>query len=341
MKPCAMGKDPAIQRFKLDNEAPAKTPAAVADDNAAPPSLASAIDSLSDDMLRNCFSFIGKGHYRYVALTNRRFHKIYSTKINREKRTSWNNVVVSVACAELCLQDEMKKKRELTKTTLKTIFEHALKIGNVQVLDLANDKGYEPKESDFHHVAINGNIAALSWAQKKGIDWFSFTLIDRSAANGHAHVFDLVHATGRLPNASCGIISRTAASSGQSAVLAWLKDHDQIDEPNELWAIAAEHNHIGVLDWLWGNGSCRTQARRQVIPYAAEADSRDALIWARDHGLPWKRSYIYAVHQNNLPLIQWLRRNDCPWSSSVIRDSRSLGYDDIAEWAIANGCPTE
>ena len=45
--------------------------------------------------------------------------------------------------------------------------------------------------------------------------------------------------------------------------------------------------------------------------------------------------------RENLPLLQWLRENDCPWDVRVILAAQEEGHDDIVRWATENGCPVE
>ena len=105
-----MKEEPANKRRRLER-APPETPS---NTDSAPPSLAASyIDALPDAVLQHCFSFIGKGHYRYVAGTSRRFNEIYSIK--HEKKTTLKSVVASVSSAELYLQDVTEQREAFDK----------------------------------------------------------------------------------------------------------------------------------------------------------------------------------------------------------------------------------
>ena len=67
---------------------------------------AATISSLPDAVLQHCFSFVGPGHYRYVAGVTRWFQTVYSVK--HESKTTWDSAAASVSRAELCLEDERK-----------------------------------------------------------------------------------------------------------------------------------------------------------------------------------------------------------------------------------------
>jgi hypothetical protein len=38
-------------------------------------------------------------------------------------------------------------------------------------------------------------------------------------------------------------------------------------------------------------------------------------------------------------MLQWLRENNCPWSSTLLENERVYGNQNLLDWAIANGCP--
>jgi hypothetical protein len=40
-------------------------------------------------------------------------------------------------------------------------------------------------------------------------------------------------------------------------------------------------------------------------------------------------------------MLQRLREKGCPWDRTVIAAARQMNREDIEQWAIDNGCPTE
>jgi hypothetical protein len=53
------------------------------------------------------------------------------------------------------------------------------------------------------------------------------------------------------------------------------------------------------------------------------------------------RTCQVAVFHDDLPILQWLQESDCPWNFTVIVHACLHGREDIAQWAINNGCPIE
>jgi hypothetical protein len=317
------------ERRRLDRAPPG-------DMEVAAPAAEASIDALPDVVLQECFSFIGKGHYRYIAGTCHRFNEIYSMK--HEKKTTWDQAVSSVSSAELFLQDTTEKAEESTSFILCIIFKQAVMVGNIKVLKWAYGKGHEPKARHFHNTAVHGHVAVLQWAEENDLDWFSTQLINYAARNGSISILEWIKS--RRKAMPAGVPAQHAAASGHCAVLSWMKEHNLLGSIQRLWCAASFcDGHIDVLDWLFNNGY---RVDPCIIPSSIRNDRRDILLWAREHDLPWDMvTCRLAVLHENLPMLQWLRENDCPWDHTVIAAAHHNGREDIAQWAIDNGCPTE
>ena len=102
-----------------------------------------------------------------------------------------------------------------------------------------------------------------------------------------------------------------AASDGDTAVLAALKE---------------EHG----CPWNW-----RTCAA------AARGGHLEALLWAKTRGcgFPWDVICAFAAVGGSLPVLQWARRNGCPWDAECAAAAAEGGHLEVLKWAVANGCP--
>ena len=132
---------------------------------AVPPALAISIAALPDAVLQHSFSFIGKGHYRFVAGTCRHFEEIYSKE--HEKKTTWSAATASIACAELCLKDAREQEDLEDSVALKNISLKAAMKGCIDILDWARAKGCEFTPRHFRIAAGEGHINVLKWAETK------------------------------------------------------------------------------------------------------------------------------------------------------------------------------
>ena len=87
------------------------------------------------------------------------------------------------------------------------------------------------------------------------------------------------------------------------------------------------------------------RARRWKYPddvclQAAIGGHLDVLQWARRNGCPWdKRTCSRAAFGGHLPVLQWARENDCPWDVSTCYFAARGGHREVLQWARANGFP--
>lgn len=280
------------------------------------------IDMLPEAVLQYCFSFVGPGHFRTVAGTNRHFQNVlYLNEHDCDNKTYWARAVESISCAELCLEDARQTTKLDLNDALENISLAASSTGRVKVLEWALDKkGYAFPSECFVRAAANGHVCVLEWAKEKNVEWYSK---------------DMVKSAGReLPERT----SWEAAKKGQIGVLDWMKRHDMLDTGDMLWQYASYQGHIHVLDWLWEHDY---NVGPNIFLNACKGGHKHVLLWFRQHNIPWSKYIcLYAAYFGNLDLLKWLREeNNCAWNQRVIVCARNRGFVDIEEYAIENGCP--
>lgn len=330
--PLGMSEEPAEKRRRFEGS-PRNQPSEQ--------SLAHApgiFDSLPSSVLQRCFCFLGPCHFRFVAGTSRHFKEIYSFK--HDSKTTWESAASSVACAELCV-DDFKKNGDSESECLKEIVtQGAVGIGNIKVLEWARIKGFEFKSEYFLESAHLGHLGVLQWAQEKNLEWHSYLTLFQAAAGGHTHVADWIHDSGR-EMLGAKEAAEMAAFRGDVSMPMWLKEHNLLEacSVSKLHTLSSSLGRVNVLDWLHHNGDA-PPSLAIFKGSALGAEHETSLSWALVHGvvLEEKACEYSAVH-GNLPMLQWLRKNECPWSAKVIEVAEGHGKAEVAEWAIANGCP--
>ena len=74
--------------------------------------------------------------------------------------------------------------------------------------------------------------------------------------------------------------------------------------------------------------------------HAAEGGHLEVLQWARRNGCPWDdNTTAFAAREGRLEVLQWLRENECPCDERVCRLSAQRGHLNVLRWAHENGCP--
>jgi hypothetical protein len=85
------------------------------------------ITTIPEEVLGHILSYIGEGHFRYIAATSKVFNEIYTTYLHYEKRTSFQNSAGSISCAKVFM-DECKELPETEK--IRKVRNGALQIRN-------------------------------------------------------------------------------------------------------------------------------------------------------------------------------------------------------------------
>jgi hypothetical protein len=131
-----------------------------------------------------------------------------------------------------------------------------------------------------------------------------------------------------------------SAKGGQVAALEWVKYRGMLTTQESraqalLCREAVSNCHLQVLDWLLEN-SFDYERIEGIAVYAATTELgvlTAELDWAKDHGYVFAASNeahcIIAAGHGNLPALQWLRQNNCPWEVGVINTARDGGHLDF------------
>jgi len=120
------------------------------------------ISDISDDLIEEVFKFLGQGHFLFVAITSRRFHRIY--------RSTCEN------CND-------------TGTTMRSAVE------SISRLQWARSNGCPWDERTCACAARNGHLEVLQWSRANGCPW-DWRTCDDAARNGHLEVLQWARANG-------------------------------------------------------------------------------------------------------------------------------------------------
>ena len=250
----------------------------------------------------------------------------------------WESAAASVSCAKLCLDDVREWRDEQTEVSLHCIVQNAVQIGNVHVLEWARSNGFEFNEHMFNTAVIQGHVRVLQWAEEKHLTWYYEYLPFDAARCGHIPIFEWIHNTrGVIPKEAVN----HASEHGQLPLLIWMEEHKLLGSDTMLCFHASFGGQTEVLEWLLANGYISKQNEEAIVRAAIATGNKCVLIFARSHGIGWDESTCaQAARSGNLHMLQWLRENDCPWDSDVLLWGRRVArYQDVVDWAIANGCP--
>ncbi len=178
------------------------------------------IDDLPPEVVRLIFTFLGSGHFRFIGGTSRFFRELYlSTIVGSESTTTIENVVSSVSCVELYLQEA-----GTDVPRLRDILNAAASYGRLDILEWAHQRGYSHacSKATSACAAKQGQLRALIWLHDHGCE-LSSEVCDNAAKHGHLNI------------------------------LQWARANEcKWDE--DMCAYAAEGGNLNILQWARANG---------------------------------------------------------------------------------------
>jgi hypothetical protein len=158
--------------------------------------------------------------------------------------------------------------------------------------------------------AVNGDLDALIAATDREGDIDAF-LFEAALENGHVHIADWY--------------------LREKAVDGWL--------PPALIRLRPPHKRYEEFGW---NEEYDIHSRESVVFLSIDGGHLPLLKWARDHGCSFDADTCSrAAWRGHLHILQWLRSPevDCPWDAYTVSEARREDHEEVALWALDNGCP--
>ena len=97
-------------------------------------------------------------------------------------------------------------------------------------------------------------------------------------------------------------------------------------KPEDAAAIAAEHGHVHILDWMYNQNTPRLFRGVDACRGAARGGQLETLKWLRAQlpPAPWDEKVLTdAICHGQLPILAWAAEHGCP-GSHCLTDSKSL-----------------
>ena len=233
------------------------------------------IDDLPNEVLRLIFTFLGIGYFRFIGGSSRIFRELYlSTSVGSDSTTAIENIVSSVSCVELYLQEAGTDVPQL-----RVILNGAASHGRLDILEWSHQHGHlhACSEKTSNSAVVHGHLTALIW------------LTDHKCP---------------LPSAAC----RYAARHGHLNILQRLR---AIGCPwnEDTCFLAARGGHLNILQWARANGCPWNE---DTCSGAAKGGHLNILQWARANGCLWNEfTCAFAAEGGHLNILQWARANGC------------------------------
>jgi len=257
-----------------------------------------------DELLRLSLSFLGVGHFAFIALVCSRFKIAYLANDSDEMITTAESVTSSISRAEKYFEDAGTDYEQL-----RFFWCNVARYGRVDVMEWAHQQGYSRVWSEQFHgrivgyqvcmkAAECGQLATLQWLRQNGCSWDIET-------------------------------SSVAAKGGHLSVLQWARANG-CEWDSQTCSSAALGGHLSVLQWVrenecpWNEMTCSNAAGGGHIPI---------LQWARENGCAWDSYTCYrAAEGGHLSVLQRATENGCLWDIQIYDAATSCGNPDVLNY---------
>jgi hypothetical protein len=103
--------------------------------------------------------------------------------------------------------------------------------------------------------------------------------------------------------------------------------------------VTARHGHVAILEWASANTDFIWAYT--CFKAAIRGSQFKVLVWLKNHfpDAVMKHSHpmLIAAQVGDIEVFKWLRNNGMKWHPKTC----TVASDDIAEWAVKNGCPKD
>jgi len=205
-------------------------------------------------------------------------------------------------------------------------------LGDLELLRLALELGYEWNWATCCCAALNGHLECLKYARERGCDWSEHTC-SRAAENGHLECLKYAHERGcPWDELTCAY----AASNGQLECLKYLHEHGcPLNE--DMCDNAAYHGHLECLKYAHERGCPWDEL---TCAYAAKLGNLECLKYAHEHGCPWDaRTCGTAAENGHLECLKYAQDHGAPDSAHYVVDWQRMyvsAVDLIVQIALSH-----
>jgi ankyrin repeat protein len=194
--------------------------------------------------------------------------------------------------------------------------------------------------------------------------WYHSTTFERFIKNGDIEMLKYIHING-AEYEECML--RCITRRGQLDMLKYIHEEWGIELPSKLYTIAVENEHFDCFEYLYDHG-CPYNNYNKIYIVAMPLGDLDFIIHLRHMGFPYKDDdikyaaqfghlnivkYFHEQYDNeltydvfsaaaesgNMELVEYLHKNNCPWSKKTFDYACMHGHTKIVAYLYDNGCP--
>ena len=298
------------------------------------------MDALDDNILSQVLAYLPH-QFRYVALVDRRFRRLYP--YSYAAVTTFHNAMESAATTKIWLAEN-------TYLVEAQGCKFAVRYGKLPALKFLVSQGCYLSNSAYIEAAKYGNLHILQWLRSENHPCvWDRSVIRAAIKKGHLNIVQWIcHQGDPVVKYGFGCDDVETAVDDDDDFLAAIQGHLHILQwrqqqyPDAAWThlaviVAAGFGHVGVLRWLsshvppdfWTSPVTRLAAlngRTEALQY----------LRSRDPPCPWTAFACNdAARSGHLSTLQWMRSQDppCPWNRTEVLEAATTGRQQhVLDW---------
>jgi hypothetical protein len=304
-----------------------------------------------EGLREHIFSFVGAGHWWFVAQVSRAWMMSYS-RIKELKMTGLDvhggavrfackaNVTLtqaafaSAACYSLATDSNVNGALRVDNSGWR-LQQYGGQFSDLNTLRLALERGLPASARTIQGAAKSGSLDKVRWLHEVQKTPLPFSIGEWAAEGGNLELLTWLTEHGcKFTLYSCVV----AAAAGHKHVLRYLQERDcEWDERST--AAGAEKGYLSLVKWMISAG-CPFDAAG-LCRGAARSGSIEMMVYARQQlGCELNARVMQAAaERGRLSMCQYLRSEECPWDSSAPESAAFYGCIDTLRWLREQGCP--
>jgi hypothetical protein len=294
------------------------------------------------------FSFVGAGHWWFVAQVSRAWKMSYKgvedfrMKGIRDDEHCFTCTAImtltqaafsSAACCSLATDSNINGGLCLDSSDwcLQRI---AGQFSDLDTLQLALDRGLPANDHAIRGAAESGSPSKVQWLYERQ-DHAKLTGIGTWAAYGGN--LELLNWLTKHGYTFGEVTCIRAAAAGHEHVLRYLRAQG-CKWSVAITAAAVRHGHLALLKWLLSAGCPLNNFT--LSENAATSGSIEMMVYARQRGCaPDATTLQAAASRGRLSMCQYLHSEGCAWNAAAPKWAAFFGHLDTLRWLHEHGCP--
>jgi hypothetical protein len=304
-----------------------------------------------EGLREHIFSFVGAGHWWFVAQVSRGWKMSYENVGNCKleglqhwgedtrftctaKCTLMKAAFASVACCTLATDPHVDGGLRLGGPDWR-VQRYGGQCSDLDTLRLAHERGLPATDITIQGAAERGSLSKVQWLHEMRREPLPIGIDGWAAESGNIELLDWLTEQGCKFRSLHACVA--AAAAGHKHVLCYLQERGcKWDE--HTTAVAAKYNHLSLVKWLLSAG-CPFQAS-SMCEGAASSGSIEMMVYARQRGCELNAGVMQAAaEKGHLSMCQYLLSEGCAWDAAASNWAAYSGHLDTLRWLREHGCP--